>query len=44
MTDVGFIAAGYVLSAASIGLYAWRVVARGRRLSSRVPEERRRWT
>jgi hypothetical protein len=44
VSDLGFIVAGYLASAVAVGGYAWRVVARGRRLTPTVPEERRRWT
>lgn len=44
MTDVGFIAAGYVTCAVAIAGYAWRIVSKGRKVSATVPEDRRRWT
>lgn len=43
MTDVGYVAIGYLASAVALVGYAWRVVSRGRRVSAQVPQERRRW-
>ena len=43
MTDVGYVAVGYGLTALALVAYAGRVVAKGRRLSPLVPKERRRW-
>ncbi len=43
MSDVGFVAVGYGVTAVALAGYAWRVLARGRRLSALVPQERRRW-
>lgn len=43
MTDVWFIVAAYAVSGASIAGYTAWVLVRGRRLSTPVPEERRRW-
>lgn len=43
MTNAGYIAAGYGLTAVALFTYAWRVLTRGRRVSADVPEERRRW-
>ena len=37
------IIAGYVIVAVAVGAYAAWMLARGRRLSSEVPEERRRF-
>jgi hypothetical protein len=43
MNHLVYVYAGYALTAAAIVVYAWRVIARGRRLSPLVAEERRRW-
>lgn len=43
MNDIGYILGGWGLSLAVIGLYAQRLLARGRRLTDLVPPERRRW-
>ncbi len=43
MTHVGYIAAGWSISAALLVAYAVTVLLRGRRLSGRVPARRRRW-
>lgn len=43
MTDAGYVVAGYAVTFAGVAAYAWRIVARGRRVSSAVPRERRRW-
>lgn len=40
----GYVAAGWLGAVALVGLYAVSVVRRGRRLSSRVPPEDRRWS
>lgn len=33
MTDAGFVAAGYLLTAATVATYAWSIVRRMRRVS-----------
>jgi len=43
MTEVGYVAAGYVITALAVAGYAWRVVSKGRRTGPLVPQERRRW-
>ncbi len=43
MTHAGYVFAGYGITFGALGAYALWIVARGRRLSARVPEERRRW-
>lgn len=43
MTDVWFVVTAYALTGASLAGYTAWVLVRGRRLSARVPEERRRW-
>lgn len=42
--DAGFIYGGYVLTFATIGLYAWRVVTSGRRLGKQVRDDEKYWT
>ena len=39
----GYVVAGYAVTLLGVGGYAAWVLVRGRRLSARVPEERRRW-
>lgn len=43
MTHGGFVLAAWIIVAASLGLYALRLVMRGRALTRAVPPERRRW-
>jgi hypothetical protein len=43
MTHASFIVGAWVVVAATLGLYAAHLVARGRALSRRVPAARRRW-
>jgi hypothetical protein len=44
MDDAGFIIGSYVITFASIGLFSWFTVRRGRRLSEQVPPEEQYWT
>jgi len=44
LTHAGYIAAGWLGTAALVGGYALLVVRRGRRLSRMVPPEERRWS
>ena len=44
MTHAGYVAAGWLGTAAVIGAYAFAVLRRGRKLSRQVPSEERRWT
>lgn len=39
----GYVAAGYGFAAVLVGGYTLQLVRRGRRLSRRVPPEKRRW-
>jgi hypothetical protein len=39
-----YVIAGYVITGGGLGAYATWVLVRGRRLSGRVPAERRRWS
>ena len=43
MTDVWYIVAAYAAVGTSVAAYASWVLLRGRRLSARLPEDRRRW-
>jgi heme exporter protein CcmD len=43
MDHLGFVVAAYGTVGVTLGAYAAWVLTRGRRLSQRVPEERRRW-
>ena len=43
MTHLGYLLAGWGISLGALGLYAWRLMLRGRGLAARVPAERRRW-
>lgn len=40
---VGYVAAGWIVTVGAFGLYAARVIQRGRALSKAVPPEERRW-
>ena len=44
MDDAGFILGSYVLTFAAVGLFAWRVLRSGRRLSRQVPDDQEYWT
>jgi hypothetical protein len=44
MTDVGYVAAGWLSAIGLVGGYALWVVRRGRRLSRQVPPGERRWS
>jgi hypothetical protein len=39
----GYVVAGYLITFFGLGAYAAWILIRGRRLSAKVPEERRRW-
>jgi heme exporter protein CcmD len=43
MTYAGYIAAGYGITFLTLGVYVWRVLARGRALARALPPEERRW-
>ncbi len=43
-TDVGYLAAGWGISLAVLGGYAWITVRRGRSGAAQVPAEERRWS
>jgi hypothetical protein len=44
MEDAGFIIGSYVLTFGAIAAYAWRVLRRARRVTSRLPDEAKPWT
>jgi hypothetical protein len=44
MEDAGFIIGSYVLTFGAIAVYAWRVLRRARRVTSRLPDEAKPWT
>jgi hypothetical protein len=44
MEDAGFIIGSYVVTFASIGAYAWYVLRRARKVTSRLPDEAKPWT
>ena len=44
MTHGGYVAAGWIATAALLGGYAVATIRRGRRLSQVVPPEERRWS
>ena len=44
MDDLGFILASYAITLAAVGLFAWSMVRRARRLAEKVPPEDRPWT
>ena len=44
MDDAGFIIGSYVITFAVVGALAWRIVRRGRQLSSRVDDADKYWT
>ena len=43
MNGAGYIIASWVLVLGSVAAYALRLVQRGRTMTRRVPNERRRW-
>jgi len=43
-THAGYLVAGWGISLAILGLYAVRIVLRGRSLAARVAPEERRWS
>ncbi len=43
MINEGYVVAGYVITFLGLGAYAGWILIRGRHLSAKVPEERRRW-
>ena len=44
MTHAGYVAAGWITTAALLGGYAAATIRKGRRLSRVVPPEERRWS
>ncbi len=43
MTHLGYLLVGWGVSLGALGLYAIRVIQRGRQAAARVPANRRRW-
>lgn len=43
MTHIGYLIAGWSIGLGALGAYAVSVLVRGRKLSSQVSLERRRW-
>ena len=43
MNGAGYIIASWALVSGAVGVYALRLVQRGRTMTRRVPNERRRW-
>jgi hypothetical protein len=43
MSNWGYIVLGWSVTGAALAAYAMRLVTRGRSLTRRVPEEKRRW-
>ena len=41
---MGYVIAGYAITAGAVGGYAAWILVKGRRLSAQVPAERRRWS
>lgn len=39
----GYVIVGYGIVLPALALYAWSLIQRGRRLSQRVPEDKRRY-
>ncbi len=42
--DIGFILGSYLAAAGVIGVFAWRVIRHGKRLSAQVDDEHKYWT
>ncbi|MFN0027677.1 MAG: hypothetical protein ACKV2O_10950 [Acidimicrobiales bacterium] len=43
MNAVGYVIAGYAVTATALALYVGRMFSRARRVVVRVPQDRRRW-
>ena len=39
-----YVVASYVITLGAIGLYAWRMLARARKIAAKVPTKDRPWT
>ncbi len=44
MVNAQYVIGSYAVTLAGIGLYAWRMLARARRVARQVPPEERPWT
>jgi hypothetical protein len=42
--DAGFILGSYVLTFATVGAFAWRLLTSGKRLGKQVPDDEKYWT
>jgi hypothetical protein len=42
--DAGFILGSYLLTFATVGVFAWRLLASGKRLGKQVPDDEKYWT
>lgn len=43
MSTTGYIVAAWAGTFGAVGLYAWSLIRRGKKLSRVVPEDQRRW-
>jgi hypothetical protein len=43
MEDAGFILGSYVLTFATVALFAWRTVRSGRKLAEQIPDDEKYW-
>ena len=43
MSDWGYILTGWIATFGAVGIYAFSVIRRGKKLSKVVPPEQRRW-
>lgn len=44
MEDAGFIIGCYAITFGAVGIYAWRLITRGRRVTADLPEDAKPWT
>ena len=43
MEDAGFILGSYILTFATVALFAWRTIRTGRQLGDQVPDDDKYW-
>ncbi|HJM27768.1 MAG: hypothetical protein QF596_05200 [Acidimicrobiales bacterium] len=43
MSHLGYLLAGWITAVGVLAVYAWRIIQKGKELSSKVPEHRQRW-
>ena len=43
MSHLGYLLAGWIIAVGILTIYAWRLIQKGKALSSQVPEHRQRW-